>query len=269
MSKRQEKDNSVPDPTVGFGSEYDGSDETPARMRDCVKENYWEIAEGDLFTGAGRLANDMRRRGYSKGESIESIFRQIKKSLKRNLNTEENKIVRGAIDFMYRKGTRSLSCSQTGKLVIEGLCFRNIRKCEYWDEEQRIRTYKRTKLTEPLSLEWMSFLDAHIRQGGLYSRWVYTEFIRLEHERNLIPGDENTPILFGFRKLAVRVTEHTRNNHFNKDNACAAVNFLIELGLVKKTIQGKSGKIDKKANGYIRTIPLPPVPGTVKNERES
>lgn len=83
----------------------------------------------------------------------------------------------------------------------EGLCFRSKRKCEFWEEEQRIRTFKRASLAVPLSTEWIMFLDAHVREGGLYGRWVYNEFVRWEYEHNLVPGEEDTPIFIGFRDL--------------------------------------------------------------------
>lgn len=226
-------------------------------MRDCLIINYVQgLGVSNLHPAAVRLANDLRRRGIAEDMATRMIvgLAQMKIVV---LKPAHITTIERAVTYVYRKQEHLLTC--TGRLKAEGLCFKTIRPCRFDQEDQEIRSGRRSATTVAIP-DVGKYLPGANHADVLYATLAYTELAKVEAERNLIPGDAAEPILIGFRGLAARVvTEHQRPG-FDRNVACTVIRLLEDVGLIKRVVQGRSGRMNRQANGYIRVLPPPPVP---------
>jgi hypothetical protein len=240
-------------PVEGFG-ELCVSLHTPAIMRDCIRERYWDNPNAaEIFKGAIRLADDFKRRGFAQQKAVEIILEHLVAKL-RLVKTEALKNIASAVTWVYAKQEHGITCA--GALNREGLCFRTERACRFQEIDSTNRQAIRNANPIILPAEVSTYLEAAHPSEAIYARWTYTELLYLEQERNLIPGDLREPIFIGFRALAMRVSMRNKTPGYNKHEACKAIKLLEDCKLVKRVVHGKAGYMQRMANGYARITPI-------------
>lgn len=237
---------------------------TPGIMRDCLREHYVDrLTPAGLFQGAGRLADDLKRRGFEEGPAVQAIVSLAGTAL-RVLKRGQIKQIEKAVAWVYHKQEHGLTC--TGVLVLEGLCFVRSRRCSFHEEENSLRQRRRNRQPTQLPPNWTDFMAGAHPSDAYYAAWTYPELGKLEQEHNLNPGDPDTPILIGFRALADRVRAAHRSPGYDKNVAVRMMHLLQDVGLVRKVVNGRSGVRTRKANGYIRVVPFPAPPAVPEGQ---
>ncbi|HAH32379.1 MAG TPA: hypothetical protein DCL44_08715 [Elusimicrobia bacterium] len=227
---------------------------TPEIMRDCIRGRYWESpARVELFITAVRLADDFKRRGFSQQKTLEIIQERL--TAKFNLVKPESlKQIETALNWVYKKQDHPLTCS--GALWNEGLCHKATTRCRFneIDSENRQFVKKLNPIIPPAAVD--KYLEGLHPTEALFARWTYLEFLRLEQEHNLLPGNPKEPIYIGFRAIAARVAMRNKTLSYDRHTACNSVRLLEDNGFIKTVFKGTPGTMRRKANGYIRLTPI-------------
>lgn len=259
MKDDEQDDNEVslpPGLIEGLGS-LDAPLDTPDIMRDCVRENYVErLSRADYFNGARRIADDLRRRSFPKAKALELVLAFMTRRLP--LTRDHLRNIEKAVTWVYDEAERGLSCR--GALVREGLCFIADRTCRFNQIENDLYAERVAQTPNGLPTAWTEYFERVHPTEVWFARMTYGELVRQESRLRCTPGNPNTPILVGFRAIADAVRARERTQAFTKGQALRSVHRLVEVGLVLKVVQGKSGTASRKANGYVRVVPIPPPP---------
>lgn len=227
---------------------------TPEVMRDCIRKHYWiRFSELKLHTSTLRLADDLKRRGFSKEATTNILLSRLLETSPAPAR-ESISLINKTIVWVFSSQAHPLTC--TGILLREGICQRHEMSCRFYeiDQEKRKPLLQLSPQVLPHNIEHrlQQLHPAH----ATYAIWTYRELFRIEQERHLIPGNHKEPILVGFRALAARISTHYRTPGYDKDAAARSIRLLIDADLVKKVEQGRAGAMARKANGYIRIIPM-------------
>lgn len=239
----------------GYGS---GARElnTPEVMRDCIREHYWERPSiTNVFQVVGGLADDFKRRGFTYPKASEIIHGHLIETLG-PLKPDALKQIKTKLDWVYKKQTQGLTC--TGTLNRYGICHKDKKRCRFQEQDIEVRQWIRSTHPIVLTEDVTRFLGPLHPTDALYAGWTYLELFRLEHERNLIPGNQKEPIFIGFRALASRVIAQNGRAGYDRHCACKYIRLLEDAGFIKTVVKGKAGKMQRKANGYIRLTPISP-----------
>lgn len=232
--------------------------DTPDIMRDCIRERYWgKPGRAEYFKAARRLADDLKRRGCPQKKALELILGHL--TTKLNLiRREQLKNIEKAVTWVYEKQDHGLTCSNTGALSREGICHLSQRRCIFSERDQEIKTSRRTNVSVSLPPEVAEELKSAHPSAAIYATWTYEVVAEIEAERGLAPGDESQPIFVGYRTMVDRVKSKQRSPGYTRYTAVESMHLLIDVGAIKKVIEGKSGTMRRQANGYIRLPPQPP-----------
>lgn len=238
----------------GFGSLCTSST-TPGIMRDCLRAVYWNNPQpADAFKAAGRLADDFKRRGFSQQQALEFILERFSEKFLLKPKTIEQ--ISAKVSWVFTEQEHGLTCS--GALAREGLCLRPACVCRYYEDEKMRRENQSQENPPCVPPDVESFLEGHHPTEAIYAKWTYRELMHLERERNCIPGDFREPVLIGFRNLALRVAARNKAPGYDRNTAVVSMHLLQECGLVRKSVQGVSGRMRRQANGYVRVLPISP-----------
>ena len=252
---------------IGYG---DGPREmhTPEVMRDCIRKHFWEMpVKADLFRATGWLADDLKRRGFTRQKTLEIIQGHL--TLKFNcLKPTDLKQIQTKVEWVYNTQTHGLTC--TGALDRAGLCHKSKNRCHFHELNTAARQWIKSLHPVVLPDEIKKRLDKLHPTDVSYAGWTYLELFRLEQENGLLPGNPKEPILIGFRPLAVKVTAHNKSPGFDRHHAVKYVRLLEDIGVIKTVVKGKAGTIGRRmANGYIRLIPISPIYNSESEIRDS
>ncbi len=250
----------------GFWS-LDAPTDTPDVMRDCIRDRAWEKpARADFFKLALRLADDLKRRGCPHEKARELILGcwAARVGL---FKREEIKGVESAVRWVFEKQEHGITCA--GALTRDGWCHRFEKGCHYHDQEQAIHAARRAGQPTGLPEEWLRHLGEAHPTDALYADFAYQEIAAFEAEKNLSPGDDRSPVFIGFRTLAARIRAKHGRPGYDKNAALRSVRLLLDNGLILIAVKGKSCTRLRQANGYVRVLPIPPLPTRTQSIRRS
>lgn len=231
--------------------------DTPDILRDCLREHYVErLTRAALFDAARRLADDLKRRHFTKAMALEIVLSLVSRRL--TLGREQHQQVEKAVTWVFDEQEHGLTC--TGVLAREGMCFKTERRCRFDEQAQDLHTERVASTSQGLPTAWTQYLEGVHPTEVLFVSWTYAELVRYELKNRCTPGDERTPIFVGYRVIADGVRATRRTGVFDKNVALRSVRRLQEIGLVRMVVKGESGTRRRKANGYVRVVPVPQPP---------
>lgn len=240
---------------VREGTGLDADLDTIAVIRDCLYERCWQKPSiATLHTDAVRLAMDFRRRGLKQDWALGTLLTHFGRELP-TWNRERQRQIEKAVEWAYSKEAKLPTCN--GVLKSSGLCFKLQRRCEF-DERMKRRAQELTSAA-PQALPFASekLLSGAHPTDIYYAKYVYAALAAIERERGIASGKEDQPILVGLRVLAERVCGLARTPGFEKTAAQKTLRLLCDVGLVRQVVKGSAGRFRRKANGYIRVMPVP------------
>lgn len=230
-------------------------------IRDCIYERCWQKPSvATLHTDAVRLAMDFRRRGLDEGWALRTLLAQFGRELP-TWNRERQRQIEKAVQWAYSKEAKLPTCN--GVLKSSGFCFKLQRRCEF-DERMKRRNQELTSAApQALPFAAEKLLSGAHPTDIYYAKHVYAALAAIERERGIAPGQTDQPILVGVREMADRVCGLARTPGFEKTAAHKTLRLLCDVGLVRQVVKGSAGRFRRKANGYIRVIPVPTSPEDV------
>ena len=239
--------------------------DSPDIMRDCLRERYWEKPNrAEYFKAARRLTDDLKRRGCPEPKALELISGHLIVKLKLD-RKEHLRNIEKAIHWVYEKQEHGLTCSDNGCLAVEGLCHRLTKRCVFFERAQEIAKGRLANVQSGLPNELENELSNLHPTTALFARWTYLTLLSIETERGLRPGDEKQPIFVGFRTLVDRVRVQQGSAAYTRYAAVDSIRLLEDIGAIKKVVQGSSGTMRRRANGYIRQLPPSGTPAVTES----
>lgn len=170
------------------------------------------------------------------------------------------------VDWVYdraEKSDRRFELGCTGLLRDGGLAMRGVHfdpiclgpeNCDY--HQSRIgRSLDSFDEDAFYDNGWYTYLLNNF-VNGMYAYKLYLELRYIAMEKGLSQRD---PIYVGFRALAKRLSKKIKDDP-SPMGVVRAMRVLEQVGLVKTVEKGRPGPHGKRANGYMRILPIPGVP---------
>jgi len=246
--------------------------ETPKILRDCLKtilETGSQKSEAHIH--AYLLAKEFKRLDWSLEIAIGAIDKWSEHCDPPLMGSGLSSIYK-TVNKVYEKDDPPLSCAEDRFLKENGYCFlksENDSSCEFNNAVQLIKEFLRNRKIQEVGWnDWERYFQHKYKSIWLYLVAFYSTLKRVEIERGI---PQNGTIFIGFRAIRNSILLRYRDYRPSLETLCMCSKVLEDEGLItaQRVPHSKRGAYRKQANGYMRVVPLPPVPQYTHTMRDT